>query len=135
MGLPDTLKPLFAASAAITIGLDALANAATVISTAVDNSSNLYDEILLQIYIDGTAAATAWLDVRIAICIDGTNYSTWESSMKLPAIDLSVDLQYYHARFAAPQRWKLMVKNNTGASLNNGNNTAAYQGINMQVID
>ena len=135
MALPDTIKPVFGVATAITIVLNSLANAATVLSDAINNSVTLYDEILLEIYIDGTAGAVAWLDVRISTSIDGTNYSTWESAMKLPGIDLSVDLQRYTARFAAPQYWKLMVKNNTGAGLAASANVANYQGVNMQVID
>jgi len=129
-----TFKPSFAAAAAITIVLNSLANGDTVTSNAVDNSANLYEEGLLQLYIDGTAAANAWLDVRIAACIDGTNYDTWENAMVLPGIDLTVDLQYATRRFQMPQRWKLMVKNNTGASLAASANTAYYQGINGQGV-
>ena len=135
MALPDTFKPVFAAEAALTTtGFSTLANAATMTSDAVNNSSNLYDEGLLEIKVGGTAAATAWLDVRIAESIDGgTDYSSWECATKLPSIDMSVDNPIYHTRFTMPQYWKLMVKNNTGASLDIG--SASYQGINMQVVD
>jgi hypothetical protein len=129
-----TFKPSFAAPVSITITLNSLASAATATSNAIDNSVNLHDESLLEIYIDGTAAANAWLDVRILTSIDGTNYGTWESAITLPAIPLAVDLQRYHARFQAPAYWKLAIKNNTGAALAASGNVASYQGVNMQAV-
>jgi hypothetical protein len=129
-----TFKQIFAAPAGITITLDSLGNGSTATSNAVDNSSLLHDEILLEAYIDGTAAAAAWLDVRILTSIDGVNYTTWESAKVLPAIPLAVDLQRYHVRFQAPQYWKLAIKNNTGAALAASGNVASYQGVNMQAV-
>ncbi len=135
MSLPDTFKPIFAAEAALTTtGFSTLANAATMTSDAVNNSVTLYDEMIIEIKVGGTAAATAWLDVRLVYSIDGgTDYSSWTTSIILPAIDMSVDNPVYHIRCAVPQYWKLMVKNNTGAVLDIG--SASYQGINMQVVD
>ena len=127
-------KPLFAAEAALTTtGFSTLANAGTMTSDAVDNSALLYDEMILEIKVGGTAAATAWLEVRLAYSIDGgTDYSTWFDSIQLPSIDMQVDNPIYHTRCVCPQRWKLMVKNNTGAVLDVG--SASYQGINMQGV-
>jgi hypothetical protein len=135
MALPDTLKPIFASEAALTTtGFSTLASAATMTSDAVDNHTNLYDEMILEIKVGGTAAATAWCDVRLAYSIDGgTDYSSWNTSIMMPAIDMSVDNPIYHVRCSCPQYWKLMVKNNTGASLDIG--SASFQGINMQVVD
>jgi hypothetical protein len=135
MALPDIFKPSFAAEAELTTtGFSTLANAATMTSDAVNNSSNLYDEMILEIKVGGTAATTAWLDVRLAYSIDGgTDYSSWTTSIILPAIDMSVDNPIYHTRCVMPQMWKLMVKNNTGAVLDIG--SASYQGINQQIID
>ena len=136
MALPDTFQDLYSAEIALTTtGFSTLANAATMISDAVDNSTLLYDLILLEIKVGGTAAATAWLDVRILASIDGgTDYSVWTTPLLiLPGIDMSVDNPVYHALFKAPQRWKLAVKNNTGAVLDIG--SASYQGIKGQVID
>lgn len=135
MSLPDIFKPIFAAEAALTTtGFSTLANAATMTSDAVNNSTNLYDEMILEIKVGGTAAATAWCDVRLAYSIDGgTDYSSWTTSIILPGIDMSVDNPVYHTRCAMPQYWKLMVKNLTGAALDVG--SASYQGINQQIID
>jgi|WetSurSiteA1Bulk_404760.scaffolds.fasta_scaffold195904_1 hypothetical protein len=135
MALPDTLKPVFASEAALTVtGFSTLANAATATSDAVNNSSTLYDEMIIEIKVGGTAAATAWLDVRLLYSIDGgTDYSSWTTSTILPAIDMSVDNPVYHTRCVCPEFWKLSVKNNTGSVLDVG--SASFQGINMQVVD
>jgi hypothetical protein len=136
MGLPDTFQDLYSAEITLTTtGFSTLANAATMTSDAVDNSSLLYDLILIEIKVGGTAAATAWLDVRILASIDGgTDYSVWTTPyLILPGIDMSVDNPIYHALFKAPQYWKLAVKNNTGAVLDIG--SASYQGIKGQIID
>jgi hypothetical protein len=136
MALPDTFQDLYSAEIALTTtGFSTLANAATMISDAVDNSALLYSFILLEIKVGGTAAATAWLEARILASIDGgTDYSVWTTPfLILPSIDMSVDNPIYHALFVAPQFWKLAVKNNTGASLDIG--SASYQGIKGQIID
>lgn len=130
-----TLKPLFAAEASITITLDSLANTSTATSNAVDNSSNLYEEIDLELKVNGTAASTAWCDVRMLRSIDGgTDYDTWESAQVLPPLLLAVTPQIYHARFIAPAHFKIAVKNNTGAALGGSSNVASYRGINTQSV-
>lgn len=123
-------KQAFATETSLTItGFSTLANGSTATSDAVDNSSNLYDEIVLELKVGGTAAATAWLDVRIYASVDGgTDYSSWTTPyLSLPSIDMSVDNPVYHARFVPPQRWKVAIKNNTGAALDVG--SGSYQGV------
>lgn len=123
-------KQTFGTEQSITVtGFSTLANTSTATSDAIDNSTALYDEILLEVKVGGTAAATAWCDVRILASVDGgTDWSSWTTpALVLPAIDMSVDNPVYHARFVPPQRWKMAVKNNTGATLDVG--SASYQGI------
>lgn len=126
-------KLWFRAKSAITITLNSLANGGIATSNDIDNSANLDDEIELEINVNGTASATAWLDVRLLKSIDGgVTYDTWESATVLPPIILSATPQVYHARFNAPEHFKIAVKNNTGAVLGGTNNTANYQGIQYQ---
>lgn len=129
-------KQKFATSVAITVtggatgaDLDDLYSTATCTSSAVDNSTNKYAEILLEIKVGGTAISTSWCEVRILGSTDGgSTYDTWNGAIIiLPTIDMTADNPVYHARFVPPQYWKLAVKNNTGAALDVG--SAAYQGV------
>lgn len=123
-------KQAFGAEVTITTtGFSTLGNGSSMTADAVDNSTNLYDEIVIEIKVGGTAATTAWLDVRILAAVDGgTDWSSPTTPyLILPAIDMSVDNPVYHARFVPPQKWKLYVKNNTGAVLDVG--SASYQGV------
>lgn len=139
-----TFKPLFASQSADISNsqLNSLANGSVATSSAVDNSSNLYQDFLIEVYIDGTAAANAYLEVRLAIASDGgTNYGTWESAIPLGIIDLSVDLQRaffslvgHGGLFQAPQYFKIMVKNGTGAALAASGSTIKHQGIQIQSV-
>lgn len=134
-------KPSYGARTAITITLDSLGNNSVATSNAIDNSSTLAQDYLIDIYIDGTAATNAFLEARILPSADNTNYATWESGIKLGIIDLSVDLQRTvlslvgHAGFfQAPKYWKLAVKNITGASLAASANVAYYQAVNVENV-
>jgi len=113
-----------------------LAAAATATSDAIDNSTSLYDEVILELkaaYSEANQSA-AWLDVRIYASLDGgTDYSSWTTpAIILPAFDLSAagssTTVIYHARFVPPQRWKLAIKSNmTTNALDVG--SASYQGV------
>ena len=133
------LKPLYGPKTAFTIGLNGLANGSVAISNTVDNSTNLYQDYLIEITISGTAAATAWLEVRLLPSEDGTTFGTWESGIPLGTINLSVSPQtaYFsllNALFQSPQYFKIAVKNNTGAALAASGNSASYQGISIQSV-
>jgi len=136
-----TMKPAYTTISAdiAAAGFSTLATAAVHTSNAVDNSSNLYQDYLIEVNAGGTAAAGSWLDVRAAVCADGTNYGTWESAIPLGVIDFSVQPQKAHfslvghgGLFQAPQRFKILVKNNSGAALTSG--TIYWQGIQIQSV-
>lgn len=133
------LKTKYGAKTAITITLNSLANATVATSNAIDNSVNLYQDALIEVVIAGTAAATAWLEVRALASENNVDFSTWESGIPIGVIDLSVSPQTAHfslvnALFQAPQYYKIAVKNNTGAALAATGNSASYQGINVESI-
>ena len=135
-----TAKPLYGTRTSLTIsGLNSLANATVATSNAVDNSSGLYQDYLIEVYIDGTAASTAWLEVRLLASNDNTNFGTWESGITLGVIDLSVDLQrgffsISNILYQAPKYFKIAVKNNTGASLAASANEIQYLPIQIQIV-
>jgi hypothetical protein len=132
-----TFKSSYGAKTAITITLDSLGNGSTATSNAIDNSANLFLDALIETDINGTAGATAWLDVRLLPSEDNSTFSTWESGIPLGTIDLSVSPQVSHFSLlnvlsVAPKYFKIAIKNNTGNSLGGSSNTASYQGINIQ---
>lgn len=134
-----TLKPLYGAKTAITITLDALGIGAVAISSAIDNSVNLFQDFLIEAVISGTAAANAYLEVRLLSSEDNTAFGTWESGIPLGTIDLSVTPQtaYFsllNNLFQAPKYFKIAVKNNTGAALAATGNSANYMGHNVQSV-
>jgi hypothetical protein len=74
-------KIKYAASTALTITLASLASSATAgrESTAVDNQTNLYDDVIVggQITVNGTTAVTAntQIEVWVYASWDGTNFA------------------------------------------------------------
>lgn len=134
-----TLKPLYGTKTSITISLNSLANGAVATSNAIDNSTNLFQDFLIEVVISGTAAANAWLDVRLLSSEDNTNFGTWESGIPLGTIDLSASPQtaYFsllNVLFQAPKYFKIAIKNNSGNALAASGNSASYQGINIQSV-
>jgi hypothetical protein len=134
-----TFKPQYGSKTSITIGLNSLANGSVATSNTIDNSTNLFQDYLIEIVISGTAASTAWLDVRLLSSEDGTNFGTWENGIPLGTIDFSVNPQtaYFsvlNAMFQAPKYFKIAVRNNTGAALASSGNSLSVQGINIVLV-
>ena len=132
-------KPQYSSKTSITITLNSLANGSVATSNAIDNSSNLYEDFLIEVVIAGTAGSNAFCEVRLLASEDNTNFGTWESGIPLGTIDLSVSPQtgYFsvvNSLFKAPQYFKIAVRNNTGAALASSGNSASYQGINTQIV-
>jgi len=119
---------------AFTISLNGLANGSVAISNAVDNSTDLYQDYLIEVTIAGTAATNAFCEVRILPSMDGTNFATWESGLRLGEVSLSVTpntgtFSILNALWVSPKYFKIAVKNATGAALSSSGNSASYQGI------
>ena len=134
-----TLKPLYGAKTAITITLNSLANGSKATSSAIDNSTNLYQDYLIEVTISGTASANAFCEVRLLPSEDNTTFASWESGIPLGNINLSVSPNTGHfsllnALYQAPKYFKIAVKNSTGAALAASGNSASYQGIQIQSV-
>lgn len=133
------LKPKYGSKTSISISLNSLANGSVATSSAIDNSSSLFQDFLIEVNIAGTAGSNAYLEVRLLPSEDNSTYGTWESGIPLGTIDLSVSPQtaYFsllNALFQAPKYFKIAVKNNTGNALSSSGNSANYQGINVQIV-
>jgi hypothetical protein len=135
-----TLKPLFGPKTVITISLNSLANGAGVTSSAIDNSTNRFQDFLIDVTIDGTTATNAWLQVLLVPSLDGTAFASTNSSIPIGIIDLSTTtpqrgiFSLSNALFQAPKDFKIIVINRTGAVLAASGNSANYQGINVESV-
>jgi len=130
------LRPQYGSKTPITISLNGLANNSVAISSTIDNSTNLFQDYLIEIVIAGTASPTAFCEVRLLISEDGTNFGTWESGIPLGTINLSSSPQIAHfsllnVLFQAPKYFKIAVRNVTGNALASSGNSASFQGINI----
>lgn len=162
--MTTTLKPQYASSAIITCTLAPLPNSAYRQSTAVDNTSNLYDDAIVQVNVKTNAAgvsATGSFSVYVYASSDsGTTYGptgvtgtdgtltptnqgdlilagTWAATAVATTYKSG---PIYVARlfggYALPGKWGIIVLNNTGAALDatEGNHLKQYQGLNLQNV-
>ncbi len=131
-----TFKPSYGNKTAITINLASLANGSIATSNVIDNSSNLFQDYLIEITIAGTASSTAYCEVRLLCSEDNSTFGTWESGIRLGNIELSAtpNIGYFSLLrdlYQAPKYFKIAVKNNTGAALSASGSSAYYQGVNI----
>jgi hypothetical protein len=155
-----TVNVAYAASASITCSLASLASSSTVgrQSTAVDNTSNKYDDAIVTIGVKTSASALAndkTVYVYVAATEDGTNYDSDDaavgatdagytinspSNLKLAAaIYCPTSSKTYRKVFSVagtlggvmPPKWVLVVVNYTGQALDSteGNHQKTYTGV------
>jgi hypothetical protein len=150
------IKEQFGASTAITITLASLGSGSWRQSVFVDNSSNLFLDVLVQVIITtgGTAAGT--VDVWAYASNDsGTTYSdgavgtdsaftptanpnlVFLGSIQTPATTLLYTSRMFSLAQAfggsVPQRWGLAVKNTNGGALGAAASTSQYMGLTQSV--
>jgi hypothetical protein len=153
-----TQKIAYANSAALTITLNSLAASATVgrQATVIDNSSNLYDDVLVTVIIDTSASAigsSKTVSVYVSGSEDGTNFDQDDGVMGASdagytinattnlktgtVINCPTSSKVYNATFSVaslwggvmPRKWTIVVCNDTNQSLNSSGNSASYTGI------
>jgi len=155
-----TTKITYGTSTAITCTLASLASSATVgrCSTAVDNTSNLYDDAIVTLSVksgSGTMANDKAVYVYVYGSEDGTNYDIEESGTlgsdaaytinsltnhKLAAVLNALTASTtYTAVFSVaqvyggvmPRKWGLIIVNYCGVALDGteGNHIKSYTGI------
>ena len=154
-------RPTYAAAAAITITLVNLANSTTAAraSTAVDNSTTLYDDALVSLTVKpltGTPAAGAAVYVYLYALSDGGAYTDsvtgTDAAFTLPStpnvvlgrvlpITVSaatvVSLPFSVALCfggTMPQKWGLAVLNSSGFALDAAIGSASYIGVTYTTV-
>jgi len=151
-----TVKIAYAADTSITITAGTLANGSARESTAVDNTSNLYDDVTIRVsatLATGTPAAGAFIGVYASFSDDGTHYTdnatgadaalTLRSPTNLPLIGtittpdagaLTYEKTFTIATFnggVLPRKWSIIVSNKTGFAFTAF--AASYTGITYTV--
>lgn len=153
------LKQKFGATTTITITVASLADGSARESTAVDNGTNLFDDVQVGGYIKANStgvSSTGYLNIyAYGSADDGTTYSDAATgsdsahTLNKNAILLGVvalDANSETAQFgpfsiaqafggAVPEDWGIIIENQSGAALDStgGNHELHYQGIHYSV--
>lgn len=159
-----TTSQLFGTSTALTITLASLADSATVgrQSTVVDNTSDLYEDALLQVSVTtaGTVATPFAVYVYLFGSEDGTKYAGADdgvigatdaaytvntaSNLKGPFVISTPTTAKIYSQIVSvasffggrmPRKWGIVVVNDSGAALNatGSNHYATYTGIKTSI--
>lgn len=148
---------------AITISLASLASGSAREATAIDNSSNVFLDVLVMVKTK-TGAGTIGSDPYLYVYAIGTNDAgtTWPDpatgsdaaitptlntkARLLGAVNLAAASTAYKAGpfsllqafggVAIPQNWSLVAVNNCGVSLSatGGDHAVTYQGVQAQIV-
>lgn len=152
-----TLKEQLGSATLITVTLASLASGSWRQSNFVDNSSNLFMDIFVQLDVKTGATAAGTVDIWSYASIDGgTTYSdgatgtdsaftptaspnlVFVGSVNTPAVTTSYVSRQFSLAFAyggsLPQRWGLAIKNTNGGALDatEGNFLKQYLGLTYQ---
>ncbi len=128
-------------SGAVTITLASLANGASAVSNAIDNSSNKYVSAVVRVKVRTNAAgtsATGLVTVYIVRSTDGgTDYSD-NLDQLIGTIPTTANATTYARAFPVENlgtHWKIAVLNNSGAALDStgGNHEVEFTGIRYDV--
>ena len=149
-----TLKPSYAASAALTITVASLGSGSARQSTAIDNTSNLYVDALVGVKLKANAAGTSstgYCNVYLyGTWNDAADYSdgasgtdgaiTINKNLRLVGV-ITLDANAETAKGgpysvaqafgSMPKKWGVVVENQSGAALDStgGNHDVSYMGV------
>jgi hypothetical protein len=138
-----TAKQVYTANQTVTITLASLANGATAVSSAIDNSVNGFLSAEFQIRIlTTTIAGTPTISVYVLRSIDGGTVYDDSTNVNNPEIMRQISTPTATTTYTAsvrveslPQFFKIMVVNNSGGALNStaGNHYIKYCAKTVQV--
>ncbi len=134
-------------ASALTTELNSLGNGNTALSAAIDNLADLYEYIDIEVYLASyTTGSVPFVSIWFLYSVDGTNYE--DGSAGTPGTipdrqpDAVIPLKSTTAsawrRVAVgiplgPLKFKVLLQNNTGATLASSGNTVKYSRHNEQV--
>ena len=140
-----TIKGNFTDSQSITITLTSVTNTSFALSSAIDNSTNLFISALVQVTVKANASGTAttgYCNVWLARSADaGTTYDSTSTANKpgglqlLGVIPVIANAETVSATFdtallgALGTHWKIAVENESGATLDASVGSAKFSGV------
>lgn len=144
------IKQAYGSATAITITLTSLGNGSARQSTEVDNSSDLYRDVVIRIKTNGQSGGTGQLAVYVYGSVGDTirsgnaGASDAAFSGQLAELDLLGTVQmnaatgvtvlmpsFLQSLGYVPQKWGIVIQNDSGAALSAtaGDHDLDYQGI------
>jgi hypothetical protein len=143
------VKKAYGTKTALTITLTSLANAAGRGSTVVSNTTDKFEDVILQVQTAAAAANTGVVNVYVYAALGDTTYddafggtdaaATQRNAQYLDSITLNgttvvtKTLRGIAAAFGGvmPEKWGVIVANASGGGLSatGGNHTVNYQGV------
>ena len=138
-----TAKQVYTPNQTVTITLASLANGATAVSSAIDNSTNGYLSAEFQIKVrTGTVAGTPTVSVYLLRSVDGgTDYDD-STNVNNPELMRQINTPTASTTYISsvrveslPQYFKVMVVNNSGGALDStgSNHSIKYCAKTLQV--
>jgi len=146
------MSVVYATKAAITITLTSIADDSARESTVIDNTSNLYDDVLVRIRMNGQSGGTGLCEFYVYAALDDTEYSDGatgtdaaftaanrRNSPHLVSIQMNAATGVEAAPVSVasvfggvvPPKWGLICINRSGATLSatGGDTDIDYQGV------
>jgi hypothetical protein len=131
----------YGTTTAITVsGLATLANGSSATSATVDNTTNLFIDVLLELtFTTGTVSATGTVELWAKGSIDNTDFDDDVNDRLIAAVALTGTTAQTRKRVAGlaaafggtlPPYWQIRVRNATGAALTAG--ALSYRGATLQ---
>lgn len=127
-------------SQTITATLTSVANGSSVTSSAIDNSTNKFVSALVRVQVKTNAAgtsATGSVSVFLVRSVDGA--STYDDGLFLGSLPTIANATTYTRTFSTEQlgplgtSWKIIVTNNSGATLDASVGGASFAGIKFDI--
>lgn len=138
------LKTVYGTTTTITTtGLATLANATSATSDAIDNTTDLFLDALVELVVDtgSGATATGYVEIYVKGSVDNTDYDDdsndkWIGTLNLVTAGVATRkrVSSVAASFggAMPPYWKVRIRNVSGAALTTG--TVQVRGIKAQAV-
>jgi hypothetical protein len=128
-------------SQTVTITLASLANATTVASSTIDNSSNLFIDAIVRVKVKTNAAGTSTIgvvNIYLVRSVDGGSNFADSTNVLIGSIAATANATTYARDFNVSllgTHWKVAVENKSGAALDStaGNHEVVFTGVKYTV--